>query len=105
LGPPHEPDGLREPSEKGIGHVPSSIALTERRPRELEGTYGRHGGQAEVGVRWLVDQVRRSRHALVQILAAAQDVQDAEPGDALASRVRFPAPPPFTRLKTLRVFS
>jgi hypothetical protein len=33
---------------------------------------------------WLVDQVRRSRHALVQIMAAGQD---ADPEDALASQV------------------
>lgn len=54
--------------------------------RELEGAYARQGGQVELDMRWLVDQVRRSRHALVQILAAGQD---AEPQDALASRVHF----------------
>ena len=70
----------------GLGQLPSALTLTERRLRELEGAYARQGGQVELDIRWLVDQVRRSRHVLVQILAAGQD---AEPQDALASRVHF----------------
>ncbi len=70
----------------GVGALPSSNTLAERRLRDLETEYARHGGQTESDMRWLVDEVRRSRHALVQILAAAQD---ADPEDGLASRVRF----------------
>jgi len=85
-----EVSGLTGPQDcpdcGGLGQLPSALTLTERRLRELEGAYARQGGQVELDMRWLVDQVRRSRHALVQILAAGQD---AEPQDALASRVHF----------------
>ena len=70
----------------GLGQLPSALTLTERRLRELESAYARQGGQVEHDICWLVDQVRRSRHALVQILAAGHD---AEPQDALASQVHF----------------
>jgi hypothetical protein len=69
----------------GIGQLPSAITLAERRLRELESTYARQGGEVELDVRWLVGQVRRSRHALVQIMAAGQD---ADPEDPLASQVQ-----------------
>ena len=70
----------------GVGALPSSNTLAERRLRDLESEYARHGGQIESDMRWLVDEVRRSRHALIQILAAAQD---ADSEDVLAARVRF----------------
>jgi hypothetical protein len=70
----------------GVGALPSSNTLAERRLRDLETEYARRGGQIESDMRWLVDEVRRGRHALIQILAAAQD---ADSEDALASRVRF----------------
>ncbi len=70
----------------GVGELPSGMVLAERRLRELETSYGRQGGQVESDVRWLVDEMRRSRHALVQILAAAQD---ADSDDPLAPQVRF----------------
>lgn len=70
----------------GVGALPSSNTLTERRLRDIETEYARRGGQTETDVRWLVDEVRRSKHALLQILAAAQD---AAAEDAFASQVRF----------------
>jgi hypothetical protein len=57
----------------GLGELPSSIVLVERRLRDIERRYGAQGGKTSVDVQWLVDEVRRSRHALVQILAAGTD--------------------------------
>ncbi|MCB9658178.1 MAG: hypothetical protein R3B40_29900 [Polyangiales bacterium] len=57
----------------GLGELPSSMVLVERRLRDLEARYTAQGGQGLVDVRWLIDEVRRSRHALVQILAAGAD--------------------------------
>lgn len=70
----------------GVGELPSGMVLAERRMRELETSYSKQGGQVESDVRWLVDEVRRSRHSLLQILAAGQD---ADPEDELAAQVRF----------------
>ncbi len=35
---------------------------------------------------WLVTEVRRAHHALLQILAASQD---ADEGDAMATKIKF----------------
>ena len=57
----------------GLGELPSSMVLVERRLRDLESRYAAQGGKAALDIQWLVDEVRRSRHALVQILAAGTD--------------------------------
>jgi hypothetical protein len=69
----------------GLGSLPSATVLTERRLRELERTYERRGDAAERDVKWLASEVRRTHHALMQILAASQD---AEEGDELAAQIR-----------------
>jgi hypothetical protein len=59
--------------------------LTEWRLRELERAYGERG-QASQDVGWLISEVRKAHHVLVQILAAGQD---ADESDATARRIRF----------------
>lgn len=70
----------------GVGKMPTGMTLAERRLRDLERAYAGRGGELEVDVRWLVGEVRRAHHALLQILAAAQDAGDE---DATAAQVRF----------------
>jgi hypothetical protein len=65
--------------------LPSPLVLTEWRLRELERAYGERG-QAGQDVSWLIAEVRRAHHVLVQILAASQD---ADENDAIASKIRF----------------
>ena len=59
---------------------------TEWRLRELERVYGQKGGEAQRDVGWLVSEVRRSHHALMQILAASQD---AEADDPTATKIKY----------------
>ena len=74
----------------GLGTLPSSMVLVERRLRDLESRYAAAGSQAALDVRWLVDEVRRSRHALVQILAASADGDAGSEADrALSKKVMF----------------
>jgi hypothetical protein len=72
----------------GLGDLPSASVLRERRLRELEELYeGRQqDSEAWRHVRWLVSEVRRSQHALLQILAASQD---AEGDDPVLKKIRF----------------
>jgi len=66
------------------------MVLVERRLRDLESRYAGAGSQAALDIRWLVDEVRRSRHALVQILAAGADAQAGSDTDrALSSKMLF----------------
>ena len=69
----------------GLGQLPSTTVLTERRLRELEKVYGSQGGEVGQDVTWLVSEVRRARHALTQILALGQDGGAAD----MAERTRF----------------
>lgn len=74
----------------GLGTLPSATVLVERRLRDLERQYASTGTQAALDVRWLVDEVRRSRHALVQILAASADGDAGSEADrALSKKVMF----------------
>ena len=52
--------------------------------------YTAEGGRVSADVQWLVDEVRRSRHALVQILAAGADADSAGDGHrALSKKMCF----------------
>lgn len=74
----------------GLGELPSSMVLVERRLRDLEVRYTAEGGRVSADVQWLVDEVRRSRHALVQILAAGADADSAGDGHrALSKKMCF----------------
>lgn len=82
--------GLRGPEAcrdcGGEGVLPSALVLTEWRLRELERGYERAGGDTARDVGWLVGEVRRAHHALMQILAASQD---ADANDGLLTRIKF----------------
>jgi hypothetical protein len=69
----------------GLGQLPSGLVRTEWRLRELERIYENKSGELGQDFRWLVAQLRRSHHALLQIMAASQDGEDSES----AARVRF----------------
>jgi hypothetical protein len=70
----------------GIGTLPSAPTLAERRLREIEERFASQGGEQWRDVRWLVAEVRRGHHALLQILAASQDAVD---GDGVPAKIRF----------------
>ena len=72
----------------GLGSLPSPMVLVERRLRDLESLYVERGGQVGADIQWLVDEVRRSRHALVQILAAGAD-DEGEDENSIAFKTRF----------------
>jgi hypothetical protein len=75
------------PDCAGLGQLPSPLVLTESRLRELERLYGKLGGETAQDVQWLVSEVRRAHHALVQILAASHDT--ADDADPIASKIKF----------------
>jgi hypothetical protein len=68
----------------GHGKLAGRVELFEWRVREIEQAHrgSTHGCDDDVG--WLVAEVRRSREALLQILARCQD---APAGDALAAEI------------------
>ena len=78
------------PDCMGLGYLPSSTVLTERRLRDLEQGYEhtRELDPAKVkqDIRWLTGEVRRAHHALAQVFAAADD---ADEGDEAAAKIRF----------------
>lgn len=79
----------------GVGRLPSGLVRTEWRLRELERIYaaansgnGAHdSAAAEQDVRWLVSEVRRAHHALLQILAASDDTDLV--ADPALTRIKF----------------
>ena len=68
----------------GLGSLPSATVLTERRLRELERIHD--AGEVGEDVRWLIAEVRRSQHAMIQILAASQDAPQEDP---ICKKIRF----------------
>jgi hypothetical protein len=63
----------------GTGRLPSGLVRTEWRLRELERIYAATSGESGQDIQWLIHQVRRSHHALLQILAASADLDEANP--------------------------
>jgi hypothetical protein len=72
----------------GEGSARSRGAKLEWRLREMERAYRHSGRETEADVLWLVHELRRSRDALVRILARCQDAED---GDFLARDVKYQA--------------
>jgi hypothetical protein len=70
----------------GHGRVGGRVELLEWRLRDLEQAHLVGGHSCEEDMRWLVTELRRSRDALLQILARCQDEPD---GDQLAADVRY----------------
>ena len=69
----------------GLGALPSASVLRERRLREIEERYRGHQ-ESSRDMRWLILEVRRAQHALLQILAASQEARGT---DAIAKKIRF----------------
>ncbi len=69
----------------GHGKLAGRLELFEWRLRELERGHLGSAHGCEDDIRWLAAEVRRSRDALLQILARCQDAADS---DALAAEVR-----------------
>jgi hypothetical protein len=72
----------------GAGKALSPGIRLEWRLSQIESTCARLGRDGEADVLWLVHEVRRSRAALLQILARCQDADDA---DATARAVKYEA--------------
>ena len=70
----------------GAGRLPSGLVRTEWRLRELERVHATTGGEPGQDLRWLIGEVRRAHHALLQILSASVDADDEHPSLA---RIRF----------------
>lgn len=70
----------------GLGQLPSGLVRTEWRLRELERIYATQSGEVGQDIHWLVSEIRRAHHALLQILAVSQDIE----GEATSvSRIKF----------------
>jgi len=74
------------PDCAGRGELPSGLVRTEWRLRELERIHAAQHGETGQDMRWLIGEVRRAHHALLQILAASQDGDDSEP---TLTRIKF----------------
>ena len=72
----------------GDGNPLGRGAKQEWRLRAIEKQRRGSGRDDEADVLWLIEELRRCREALVQILARCQD---ADEGDALATDVKFRA--------------
>lgn len=72
----------------GTGRLGSGAVIAEERLRKIEAAAERLDGELQGDLRWLVFEVRKSRSALVQVLAAGQELDDDE---ALVKRIRFVA--------------
>lgn len=70
----------------GLGHMPSGLVRTEWRLRELERIYANQSGESGQDMRWLIGEIRRAHNALLQILAASQDIDD---DNSSVSRIKF----------------
>jgi hypothetical protein len=74
----------------GIGRLPSGLVRTEWRLRELERIYGENSNEAAKDMRWLISELRRSHHALLQIMAVGHDLHLPEaPESTGLSRIKF----------------
>jgi hypothetical protein len=72
----------------GEGSYRSGGTKFEWRLREIERAYRHSGRETEADVLWLVHELRRSREALVRILARCQDADDT---DSVARAVKYQA--------------
>jgi hypothetical protein len=72
----------------GDGILPSRDVLVEWRIAEIERVHGAQADEVSPHVRWLAHELRRSRHALVQVIALSEELEAA---DGIAQRIRFVA--------------
>jgi len=62
----------------GTGRLPGGGTATEWRIRDVERAHRGTGRESEAEVLWLVHELRRSREALLRIVALCEDVGSAE---------------------------
>lgn len=72
----------------GAGKALSAGTRLEWRLSKIESSCSRLGRDGEADVLWLVHELRRSRAALLQILARCQDADDA---DTTARAIKYEA--------------
>lgn len=72
----------------GSGTLPSRSVLVDWRARDIERAIARGQMPDGADATWLVEEVRRARAALTEIVALAHDVSDE---DSIANRIRFVA--------------
>jgi hypothetical protein len=83
-------DGPRAcPDCFGDAGSPSGGTKMEWRLREIERAYRHSGRETEADVLWLVHELRRSREALLRILARCQDADDES--DPVARDAKYEA--------------
>lgn len=85
---PTDLGSLACPDCGGTGVLPPHDVLVEWRLRAIEKAHGEPPGETAQDVRWLAFELRRSRAALVQVLALGHDLSDEDP---IARRIRFVA--------------
>ena len=73
----------------GLGHLPGGLVRTEWRLRELERIYRGLGGEQGQDLHWLIAELRRSHHALLQILAVSQDLEVPSMDGNSLSRIKY----------------
>jgi hypothetical protein len=72
----------------GDGGASNAGAKVEWRLREIERLHRASGLESEADVLWLVHELRRSREALLRIVARCQDAHET---DALALDIKYQA--------------
>ena len=72
----------------GAGYLPSAHMLVEWRARDIERAHGSGTTAVARDVRFLLAELRRSRDALTEITALAQELDDSNP---VAARLRYTA--------------
>jgi hypothetical protein len=70
----------------GTGQLASAASIFQERLRQIETTAATVDGDLQGDLRWLTFELRKSRSALIQVLAASQDLDDDDP---LVKRIRF----------------
>lgn len=73
----------------GLGKLPSGLVRTEWRLRELERVYRDTSGEHGQDLHWLIQELRRSHQALLQILAVSHDIELPAPENTGLSRIKF----------------
>ena len=72
----------------GTGELASAASVFEDRLRRIEKSASRVDGELQSDLRWLMFEARKSRSALIQVLAAGQELDDEDP---LVKKIRFAA--------------
>lgn len=72
----------------GSGVLPTENVLVQWRSADIERALGAGRTPEAADVRWLLEELRRARKALTEVIALAHDANDP---DAIAQKIRFAA--------------